>query len=258
MFKRLLCLLLVYTPALANKQQSEEALKNVDAVVFEVRDPKKRGGGTGFAMEAVSGKTYVITNSHVCEAIIKMTNGNIVLLVHDGKEFTRKILKMSDVSDLCLIEGVEGFRGLKLASSIEVGETIYTVGHPLLQKRTTTQGKVTKFTNIETLHHVIKSGNIGTDTILNASSESCDKPKLRVEEFDVKYFPLVSVIKAKVCVLTENKAMITSATIRPGSSGSPVVNKRGKVVGVMFAVNSASSYGSAVNIIQLYKFLQNF
>lgn len=227
--------------------------------VFEVKGTKDGGGGTGFQIEAPSGEQYIVTNSHVCEYALKDAGSKNILLVQRGEHLMkRRVMEISDRADLCLIEGWPGMSGLKLGGSSEVGDLVIAIGHPLLGPTTMTVGEVTAFSKVSIPHHIMKSGNAKRDKMFNASDESCDQPKNEIKNQQLFLFGVIPLGEVKMCWVNEEMAMHTNATIYPGNSGSPLVDKWGRVVGVVFAADQRSHYGSAVNIDALKFFLADF
>jgi serine protease Do len=103
--------------------------KVVEVVAFDPITGQLKGGGTGWAIK-VHGKSYIITNRHVC----RMYDGNYQasIKLNNGSVFTRNIIAISPILDLCAIEGIEELGGLGLASGTYIGEIVSVVGHPML------------------------------------------------------------------------------------------------------------------------------
>ncbi len=55
--------------------------------------------------------------------------------------------------------------------------------------------------------------------------------------------------------LRQLKSILTTLGIYPGNSGSPVVNKYGNLVGVVFAGNNQTNYGYVIPLKQVREFL---
>ena len=85
------------------------------------------GGGTAFSITAPSGKTYFVTNDHIC---VESKNGLVQLKSEDGKTVWVKIIDRSLTNDLCLLESLASVRGLSIASKVFVGEQVVAIGHP--------------------------------------------------------------------------------------------------------------------------------
>lgn len=96
---------------------------------------KGRGGGTGSHITH-NDKVFIITNRHICDA---STTGNLVIH-YKAEKHVRKIIKKSDLVDLCLVEAVAD-SGLYLAASISPGDYVAMVGHPLLKPLVMTEGE---------------------------------------------------------------------------------------------------------------------
>lgn len=231
----------------------------VASKVFEVKGTKDGGGGTGFQVEAPSGEQYIITNSHVCEYALKDAGSKNILLVQMGSHaMKRRVLEISDRADLCLIEGWPGIEGLKLGSRPEVGDLVIAIGHPLLGPTTMTGGEVTAYSKVSIPHHIMKSGNAKKDKMFNASDETCEQTKNEIRSQNLFLFGVIPLGEVKMCYVNEEMAMHTNATIFPGNSGSPLVDKWGRVIGVVFAADQRSNWGSAVNLDSLKYFLADF
>jgi S1-C subfamily serine protease len=202
-----------------------------------------RGGGTGFAVKAPSGKSYVVTNDHVCAA----SKDKITMFVHDdtGVGIPRQILERSVYSDLCILEGMPGVEGLDVSYAPSPGDELYVVGHPRLMPITVAHGEM-----------------IGKETVsipigIVSDELKCDEPK------NVK-LPLITIIFGQpvgpeydgpmVCLEKIKDAYLTNVVIQPGNSGSPVVDAFGNVVAVVFAGDSLG-WGVMVSNIDLRVFL---
>lgn len=92
-----------------------------------VRVVGKNGIGTGFHVKASNGKTYLLTNKHVCQ----MTGPLKAEKYGARLGIERKIIKISDKHDLCVLEALPEVKGLSVSgSAAEDGEAVYTLGHP--------------------------------------------------------------------------------------------------------------------------------
>jgi S1-C subfamily serine protease len=87
---------------------------SVGSKVYTIKDNPKSGGGTGFAIQAPSGASYILTNDHVCN--VSKDKQTVLVQNESGLNMRRRILARADFTDLCLIEGIPGVEGLKLSS----------------------------------------------------------------------------------------------------------------------------------------------
>lgn len=197
------------------------------------------GGGTGFAVKAPSGKTYILTNAHVCE----MYKGNTALIeTHEGRLVSRNIIERSKWTDLCLIEGLPGDNGgLSLASGLEEGENLMIVGHPRLMSLTISKGSMIEHTQITMVKGRISPGEL--------TEEDCtSEPKNSVERVETPFGVLSFCIESL-------SAIQTNAVALPGNSGSPTVNVYGNVVGVLFAGYKEVNWGLIIPLKEVQDFL---
>jgi len=228
----------------------------VEDRIFEVRGTKVGGGGTGFQLEAPSGVSYIVTNSHVCEMAQKDSKDNTFLLIHKNDHWMkRRILEISSNSDLCLVEGWPGLSGLSIGGMAHIGDLVSAIGHPRLGPTTTSLGEIVAFTDTLMVHHLMPLGDTKLDKLLETSDESCDQLK---NEIVKKNMILFSPREVSWCMVKENEAIQTNVVIFPGSSGSPLISSWGHVVGVMFASDTTTHWGYAVNLRYLNQLLKDF
>ena len=199
------------------------------------------GGGTGFHVQAKSGETFLITNSHICD---RSTDGQLNVQHPDNNQraIPRRILENSATTDLCLVEPLPGIVGLRLGSSLTVGQLVQSYGHPGLRPLTQAKGSVVSREKIEILYDWINS---------DADRAACSKPKNKIE--------MVQTIFGigEACLLVID-AVDTTVRTFPGSSGSPLVNEAGNVVGVIFASSNSTNNGCAVPLDALKQFLSQY
>lgn len=196
-----------------------------------------RGSGTGFEVQAKSGKVYTITNAHVC-ALAK--DGIIMVELESNSErfIPRRVLEVYEKNDLCLIEGIEGYTGLKLASDYSLGEPVWAIGYPMGDSMNVSNGRIKSRSLVEL---------IAEDTL----PANCNKPGMQMRSFDTFFGSM------QICTI-QRRAIMTDVQIFPGNSGSPLVNIYGNVVGVVFASDTRTHWGSAVPLADLKELLEAY
>lgn len=90
------------------------------------------GGGTGFVVRAPSGKSYILTNAHVCQ---------VALMVEADRRFPMEIIEVDANSDLCLVEA----RGISPALEVATEEpdahdNVHIIGYGMLLGNTLSEG----------------------------------------------------------------------------------------------------------------------
>lgn len=199
-------------------------------------------GGTGFHLTLPSGKIAIITNRHVCELA---RNG--YLWAHlDNSEEQVEVKEMSDDTDLCLVSPMKKVKGLSLARNLYEGEIIAAVGHPNLQPMTMTLGEVVGYQQVVfplfTIMHEM-------DMYLceNANNRYLQPIETKIVNGQI--------VEEWACMAFYN-TLITTINVQQGSSGSPVVDFFGNVVGVIFLMERSSTWGKAVPLKDLKAFVE--
>lgn len=219
-------------------------LSNTAASTVRVVMPSRHAaGGTGFNVKTRSSKTVMLTNRHICN-IAENGKLDVEFPKESGRFYSVYVREISRTTDLCITDGVPSLPALTLASYANVGEGIAVVGHPLLQPITMSRGMITNAEDVELMSHP------------NPTQESCDKEGGKIlvlpEDHIARFFGVGS-----VCLITVS-AQRTSAVIYPGNSGSPAVNVFGNVVGVLFAGDTRTNFGSIIPLKDVKEFLSEY
>lgn len=232
--KFLLCLLMCVLALKAPELQYNYVRGKVQKATVYVTNETRTSGGSGSHVIAPSGKVYILTNAHVCKV---GKNGSVFITDDFGRTVPRKILEVSNFTDLCLIEPLPNYHGaLKVGHDVYPGEIVASVGHPTLMPTTMSKGEVIGQAEIDVFDHVIQD-----------SDDKCDASKNRIIEVNSFFGPV------SICVLHLN-ANLTTTTILPGNSGSPQIDAYGDLNGVFFAGNEAN-WGFSVTLKDVKEFL---
>ena len=233
----------------------------VGSKVYYVRDQANGPGGTGSAIKAPSGESYILTNDHVCGV---SKDGTLLIQSENGDSMRRRIVAHDENSDLCLIEGLPGVSGLSVASSApSAGDIVAVVGHPHLLPLLLSRGEMMGKEDMQIVQGPISITNPQTGEELpidpqqgGIAAAQCKFHKNKISEIEVPI--LFFSIKVKMCIVQVHDAYITSAVILPGNSGSPVVNFWGQVEGVAFASDTDVHWGRVISLDDIQDFVKNY
>lgn len=199
----------------------------------------KGGGGTGFLVKGKSGMIYILTNQHICRS----AEGKPLTAIYRNDKYLVKVIKSYQRNDLCAVEAPgtakEYFR---VANSVVQGERVYSIGHPLLEPITMTQGELSSDVSIE------------IPVAMNVTPAECSGETYRIEEADPEdLFAKIFGMK-NICIRTL-ECNGSTVNILPGNSGSPTVNIWGNIVGVVFAATSGGIHSYHVPLSFVKEFL---
>lgn len=196
-------------------------------------------GGTGFLIKTKKG-LRVMTNEHVCSGAA--TPSGLVFLEKNNELASGRIVAKSEKADLCLIEPSDtlGGTGLSFARNIQRNERIWVMGHPYLAPLTEAKGRAVGLAQATVLI-----------SIREKPTDPCRKYETPSTEMIFGFIP------APVCLRTYTVVQI-SALAYPGNSGSPVFNKWGNVVGVIFLSDERMHTGSMVPLNEVKTFISEF
>lgn len=130
----------------------QHALRGV-ARVYTTRLIGVFGGGTGFQVQLLNGKRYIVTNSHVCD-----TSAGLPFIKADIDGEIHQILYKSNNYDICLVSPSKKLGGLFLGIDPILGQDAYILGYPELMPLHLSKGEVmakVDMSNIEDLYQKV-------------------------------------------------------------------------------------------------------
>jgi S1-C subfamily serine protease len=186
--------------------------------------------GTGFILEAPSGKRYLISNEHVC--MHGNWKGYLEANYEGGRLVVGKMVKRNLVYDLCASSVTGDYAGLKVSPSIRRNEQVYTRGYPYGVLSETT-GRFVGETTWTSDFAIEDIGECPAGTRRHRDGHG----------------------NIDACLVTFH-SNVTDMYARPGSSGSPVVNSQGELVGVMSSWDSDRDAGGMVRLEDIKEFMK--
>ena len=218
--------------------------KKVGSQVVMITNAERNSGGTGFFVKAPSGKTYIMTNYHVCQ-LRNAENMVYITTLGSTRAVPKRVIEMYTDHDLCLVDTLDGFSGLEVGKEPADGDFIAIVGHPKLFPLTISKGQYIGKQKISVAYQ--KEGYANKNSKYFPVIVSKETNEEGNEDFD----PLI-----EIKTYTADQLIAYS---RGGNSGSPVVNAFGQVVSVLFAGNQNDNFESySVPVINITNMLQGY
>ncbi|MFF0791126.1 trypsin-like peptidase domain-containing protein [Streptomyces spiralis] len=172
-------------------------------VTLHVTGSEEQGTGTGFVLDGLG---HILTNNHVVEpAATGGDLGDISVTFSGGQTAKATIVGRDTGYDLAVVQvrGVRGLTPMPLGNSdnVQVGDPVVAIGAPFDLANTVTSGIIS-----------------AKERPITAGGEKGDGS-------DLSYVD----------------ALQTDAPINPGNSGGPLLDSRGRVIGINSAIRSADS-----------------
>lgn len=180
--------------------------------VIKILDETNGIIATGFLTQGKSGKFYIMTNFHVCLNRIKRYK-EVNFVAPFKPDFKETIRRYQPYQDMCAI-GIDHIPAnyLRIAENIPKNDVkLYTFGYPL-GKPHDSMGYIKGFFNILWSVETRSLDLCPPLFVSNNMTRTCDIPMLILK---------------------------TTLYAEPGSSGSPVVNSQGELVGI---INTGQMY----------------
>lgn len=189
------------------------------------------GGGTGVVISNSPSESRILTNNHVCEAI--RAGGKV--RSSSGKEHLVSTITQSQLHDICLVT-VQADLGTsaKIASKAQATYSPSSIsGHPNL------------------LPAVVSKGHVSSNQIIGVfmGVRACNNDEKAEEQSS-----MICMFFGGMPVIRTFDALLITAMIMPGSSGSAVYNADGELAGLAFAGSQGLSYAYTVP----YEYMKNF
>jgi S1-C subfamily serine protease len=199
------------------------------------------GGGTGSIVKLPSGKNAVLTNGHVC----KLAQDGVILVNYLGNDYVSKVIEVYPKHDLCIVESPSQKGGLSIASSVDMGEKVFAMGHPLLEPNTITHGELSGVVNVR-----IAMG-------YNVPKAECSGEGYELINAEQSGNPMMSLFGILNVCIRSLDSNASTVIILPGNSGSPTVNIYGNIVAVVFAANESGTRSYHVPLKEIKAFLKD-
>lgn len=172
--------------------------------------------GTGFVVEGKSGKKFMMSAGHVCDAAeaykaplyTTINNSNVIFLGWES----------ADSHDICILGSVsQDLPAHKIGSEPEITDKLWGLGFPSGYPFTVMSGNVI--------------GNIKVTIPTDRSLDSCTGIYKKIKQ------TFLGIPIGDACAIVGVETAVTMS-VAPGASGSPVVNKNGELVGIISAQNN--------------------
>lgn len=220
----LICLFSVNSFALSNAQ-----LKRFRDVAVKITNNEQSSGGSGSIVQSDANGSIILTNRHVCGVAV---DGGVV--VKGDKAYRIVSYKLSPNHDLCLVKIRQNLKVQLVVSQVipTPPDRSFVSGHPLLLPNIITEGHFSDEMDVQIMTGV--------------------RPCTAEEG---KEDPMTCMFMGGFPILENYSSQVVSNLIQPGNSGSPVLNAKGELSGVIFAGSGELGFGLIVPHIYVVYFM---
>lgn len=208
-------------------------VKSQDSYIRQrvVQLQSERGGCSGIQIQVPSGKVYTLTAKH-CYGLLE--NGKIKSTNEQGKSEMISFVAIDDKADLLLLTAPAHALSIQVGLKMDKHEHIHTITHGALFPSYRTDGEILEELTIHAALFPIMEPD---------DFERCLANKME---------PIMDMDLGIICAMSEN-VMMTTAMVAPGSSGGPMLNEAGDLVGIVSV--SSGPFSGMVPIQDIQDFL---
>lgn len=197
----------------------------------------KKGYCSGVQVQAPTGKNYILSAAH-CSAL--QEDGTILVRTDDSRFIPRRVLEISPVTDLMLLEGMPDLKGIDVASNVEIGQHLRSFTHGAALDTYKTEGELIQEKMIDILIGLITS---------KEDEAACNLPKNKIVTLHTFFGDL------QACTLHLNMFVSTTKVV-PGSSGGGIFDDKGRLVAIVSGGDD--SFGVFVTLSDIQTFLSAY
>lgn len=193
----------------------------------------EHGQCTGILVKAKDSKTYTLTASH-CQGMIN-SKGEVYAEDNHKQKHIIKLIKEDPYSDLMLLTGIDGVEGIDIAKEYIDHQKVHAITHGAGLDSFRTDGEIVQ---------IMQSGAPLYPITSEEEYNKCvSQPKTRPIELFI----------LKACYMVVDQ-MYTTVQIVPGSSGGPLLNDKGELIGI--ASMYSDMFGIFVSLNDIHRFMK--
>lgn len=189
------------------------------------------GTGTGFIYNK-NGKQYLVTNSHVCG------EQKSLLIKDENFSIESQVLYTSLDHDICLLKPLKNKYGINSGKYLNNKE-YFTYGFPFDRPGQVGKGIFSNFDKAAVFTYLVTNQSI---------ANKCLKENSVIQHNGIVYG----------CIHFYTNVSLTKLLTHPGQSGSPVLNKFGQLVGVIFSRTGSGSEGVMLKVETLNEAIKEY
>lgn len=214
----------VYT---AHLRASNAFVRN--RVVMILNDDKS-GQCTGVEVQAPSHRTYILTAGHCFDLL--NTQGTATVTLESGAMHTVKFIAADGASDLMLLTSPET-TGVLVAKDKKLYEKIHAITHGGGMPAYRTDGELLDDHDFLMPMFLISSPELLLQCVGNPANTA------------------IPTMFGLICAIMRHQTVGTAAIV-PGSSGGPILNESGSLVGIVSALGGGFNYYVRLKDIQAF------